>query len=62
MKNLGNEFFKKGDLKKAKGNYARVFPFTKAIIGGEAGSGLPSSDGMQQMAMKMAKAGEASEQ
>jgi len=40
QKNLGNDFFKKAEFGKAKSHYARVFPYTKAIIGGEAGSGL----------------------
>jgi len=61
QKNLGNEFFKQKELGKAKSHYAWVFPYTKAIIGGEAGSGLATSDGMQQMAMKMAKGGSAND-
>ncbi len=40
QKNLGNDFFKKQDFGKAKSHYAWVFPYTKAIVGGEAGSGL----------------------
>ena len=55
QKELGNQFFKAREFKKARMKYSRVFPYTKALIGGSAGSGDAVSNGMTEMALKMAK-------
>jgi tetratricopeptide (TPR) repeat protein len=55
QKELGNQFFKAKDFRKARMKYARVFPYTKAIMGMSAGSKVPIANGMAEMALKMAK-------
>ena len=34
LKKEGNDYFKKGNLSKAKGRYTKVFAYTKALTGG----------------------------
>ena len=53
-KAAGNAFFKEKDFRKARSKWSRVFAFTKAIIGTNAGAGTAVSDGMAEMALKMA--------
>jgi tetratricopeptide (TPR) repeat protein len=53
-KDEGNEFFKAGELQKARGKYTRVFAYTKSLVGG----GPDGSDAMVDMALKASSKGE----
>ena len=48
LKQEGNDYFKKGDLKTARTKYAKVFAYTKAFYSSDPGSG----DGMIDLALK----------
>jgi hypothetical protein len=47
----GNQFFKEGNLQKARSKYARVFAYTKGITGG----GGENGDAMVKMAMSVSR-------